>query len=394
MFLFLGSYSGGGGGGSLDDDDSQDEESTDDHTQTGVDDFSEADETADSEENVDSDAGTAAGIASAAGSAAAAGTAGSGAGAGSITEPPEDEDSRECTEAEEDSECEDEKEIEPESPDLEEPDTEEEEGTHESNQEEDPEEDIEDRDKDEDDTEENEAVVVVQEVDPLSAMSWSVQPVMKCVEERYGEEIELFYRPAPIRDLDPKQEKQKWIECSEKLDMPVDPSFWDDNPPESTELVNRAFQAAIQQGQHLEYLRAMWRNGVAAGRDISSREALIDLASDLGFDTEHFEKDLDKAKLESGERDELPFTHMEIHGKSVPKNGRVRYVDFQTQFTFQDVDEQRPQELQGFVREHGPVATVEVMEVYRIQREEAVQRLSELDDVSSFEIGGEDFWEI
>lgn len=47
------------------------------------------------------------------------------------------------------------------------------------------------------------------------------------------------------------------------------------------------------------------------------------------------------------------------------------------------------------MEEHGPVATPEVIEVYEIQeRSEAVQRLEELGGVSTFEIGGEQFWTI
>jgi len=384
MFVFLGSYSGGSGGGSSDDD-SQDEESTDDQTQTGVDDYTGDD--GDDGYGEDSGGGKAAATAGAAGAAGtagaggagAAGTAASGAGGGAVTEPPEGDDSGDTGEPEEEEQ--------PEPPDVEEPDIEPEDDIDDPETEEDAEE--EDTDEEE---EEDETVVVVQEVDALSAMSWGVQPVMKHVEECYGEEIELFYKPAPVREIDPEQAKQKWVECSEELDVPIDPSFWNDGPPESTELVNKAFEAAIQQYRGIEYIRALWRRGVAAGCDINDREVLIELASDLGLDSEQFEEDLDEVEVETRERGELPFTIMEIQSNPVPKNGRVRYSDFQTQFTFQGIEEQEPQELHGFVDEHGPVAAPEIIEVYEIQREEAIQRLEDLDGVSSFEVSGERFW--
>jgi len=398
MFVFMGSYSGGDYDSS-DDDDSRDDESTDDHTQTGVDDY-----TGDGEgdgSGGDSGGGKAAAAAGAAGAAGtagaggagAAGTAASGAGGGAVTEPPEGEDSGDGDDSD-DEECEkEEEENQPESPDVEESDVELEDDIEEPETEEDAEEEDADEEEDEDeDEEEDETMVVVQEVDALSAMSWGVQPVMKHVEECYGEEIELFYKPAPVREIDPEQAKQQWVECSEELEMPIDPSFWDEDPPKSTELVNRAFEAALQQYRGMEYIRTLWRHGVAAGRDINDREILIELASDLGLDLEQFEKDLDEVEVEAGERGELPFTLMEVQGNPVPKNGRVRYSDFKTQFTFQGIDEQKPQELQGFVDEHGPVATPEVMEVYDIRRDEAVQRLQDLDDVSSFENSGENFW--
>ena len=391
MIVFLGSYSGGGGGSS-DDDDSQDEGSTDNQTQTGIDDFG-----GDGEDDSSNGEGAAAGAAGAAGAAAAAGTAsGAASGAGAGTEPPEG-DPEECDEAEEDEESEDEEESEPESPEVEEPDLDEPD-TEQEDDIDDTDEDVDEEDTDEededDDEEEDETMVVVQEVDALSAMSWSVQPVMKRVKECYGEEIELFYKPAPVRDLSPEQEKQKWEKCSEKLSMPVDPSFWDDDPPESTELVNRAFEAAIQQYRGEDYIRTLWRRGVAAGRDINDREVLIDLASELGLDPDKFQKDMNETELKTSERGDLPFTLMEIQGKPVLKNGRVRYTDFETQFTFQGIDEQEPQDLQSFIEEHGPVATPEVMRVYGIECEEAVQRLKNLDGMSSFKIGSEDIWYI
>jgi predicted DsbA family dithiol-disulfide isomerase len=394
MFVFMGSYSGDYD--SSDDDDSQDEESTDDHTQTGVDDYTGDGGGDGSGEDSSGGKAAAAGAAGAAGTAGAggggaAGTAASGAGGGAVTEPPEGEDSGDGGEPE-DEECEDEEEKQPESPDVEEPDVEPEHDVDEPETEEDAEEDADEEEDEDEDEEEDETVVVVQEVDALSAMSWGVQPVMKHVEECYGEEIEVFYKPAPVREIDPKKEKEKWTEAGQQVDMPIDPSFWDEGPPESTELVNKAFEAAIQQYRGMEYIRALWRRGVAAGRDINDKEVLIELASELGLDSEQFEEDLDEVELEAGKRGELPFTFMEIQSNPVSKNGRVRYSDFTTQFTFQGIEEREPQELQGFVDEHGPVAAPEIMEVYGIQREEAIQRLEDLNESSSFEIGGEDFW--
>ncbi|GCF14384.1 hypothetical protein Harman_23190 [Haloarcula mannanilytica] len=398
MVIFMGSYSGGDYGSS-DDDDSQDEGSADDHSQPGLDDYGGGDGSDDSEQESDSGAGAAAaGAAGAAGTAAGAGAAsggagsgaGAGAGTGTGTEPAEGDDSEDTDESNDGED--EEEEDQPDVPDIEEPDIEPEDDVDEPESEEDTEEDAEEEEDEDEDEEEDETVVVVQEVDALSAMSWGVQPVMKRVEECYCEEIELFYKPAPVREVDPEQEKQKWIDAGQQFGMPVDPSFWDDDPPESTELVNKAFEAAIEQSRGMDYIRALWRHGVAAGRDIHDREVLIESASDIGLDQERFEEDLDRVELEVGECGELPFTFMEIQGNPVPKNGRVRYSDFKTQFTFQGIDEQEPQELQGFVEEHGPVATPEVMEVYGVQREEAVQRLQDLDSVSSFEVSGEKFW--
>ena len=400
MVIFMGSYSGGDY--SSDDEDSQDEGSSDDHSQPGLDDYGGDDGDDDSEQESGSGAGSAAaGAAGAAGAAAGAGAAsggagvgaGAGAGTGTGTEPAENSDSGDTEEPDdgESAEREDEEGEQPDSPDIEEPDIEPEDDVDDPESQKESEEEDAEEDEDEEE-EEDETVVVVQEVDALSAMSWGVQPVMKHVKECYGEEIDLFYKPAPVREVDPEQEKQKGFNAGQQHGMPVNPSFWDEDPPESTELVNKAFEAAIEQYRGMDYIRALWRRGVVAGRDINDEDVLIELASDIGLDQEQFVEDLDRVEVETGERGELPFTFMEIQGKPAPKNGRVRYSDFKTQFTFQGVDEQEPQELQRFIEEYGPVATPEVMEVYGVQREESVQLLQDLNSVSSFEVGGEQFW--
>ncbi|MFU1780246.1 DsbA family oxidoreductase [Haloarcula japonica] len=383
MVIFMGTYSGGGGGDSSDDD-SQDEETTDDHSQPGLDDYTGDDEGDDS--GGDSGGGSGGGPPAGPGGS----TGGGGGGGGVITEPPEGDDPGDGGNADEGKECENEEGEQPESPDPEEPDVEE---PEDDVDEPDDTEDADDQEDEDDDEEEEEVQVVVQEVDALSAMSWCVQPVMKHVEECYGEEIELFYKPAPVREFeDPEQVKEKWMECSEQLGMPVDPSFWDQDPPESTELVNKAFEAAIQQGRGIDYIRAMWRRAVAAGGDINDKEVLVELAEGLGLDPERFEEDLDEVELETGDRGELPSTLMQLDVRPASWDGRVRYSDFSTEFTFQGIPEEEPQELQGFVEEHGPVATPEVMEVYGRQRQEAERELENLKGVSSFEVGGEKFW--
>lgn len=99
--------------------------------------------------------------------------------------------------------------------------------------------------------------------------------------------------------------------------------------------------------------------------------------------------------MEGGsERDTLPFTFMEINGEQIIRSGRIYYSELKTQFIRGGLDENDLRDLTDFVADHGPVATFEVMEVYEIDsRSETVKRLEELDQVASFEIGGEQLWQ-
>lgn len=384
MIVFLGSYSGGGGGTS-DRDDTQDEDSTDTETQTGLDEYS------------GDDKGGTSGQGSGGGGSPVpgpGGAAGGAAGGGVIVDPTGSDDSGDSRDEEDSRDDNDTEDLD--SPDPDESDSEGENDADESREtEEETEEETEDDEDDENDEDEEDTVVVFQQVDPLSATSWGVQPVMNRIQERYGDQIEVVYRPAPVREFDdPEQPKQEWVQSSETHDMPVDPSFWDQNPPTSTELVNRAFGAAIEQGQGIEYLRLLWRRAVGAGRDIDDIDYLRELASQIRLDVDQFQEDLEEIDLEFGTgTDALPYTVMEIQGAPVPLPGRLDYVDFKTQFTFQGLEEQDLQDLRNFVEEYGPVATPEAMETYEIkERSEAIRQLQNIDSISAFEIGDVYFW--
>jgi len=354
MVIFMGSYSGGDNYDSTTD---STEETSEDDAQTGVDDFVERD---------DCDEGS--------GGANGGATVGA-AGAGVVvaTEPA--------------SEANDEDRDDGSDPEAEESDSE---RNNDPDHQKSDESDAADESEDEAD---DSTVVVVQEVDAFSAMSWCVQPVMKRITERY-DDVEVRYVPAPIREFeDTTAMKERWQECRSALEMPVDPTVWDENPPESTERVTKAFIAAITLGVGEEYLRSMWREAIAGGRDIDDTDVLVELASGVGVDQEPFKTAMAEIEVPTGNVKELPVTKLENTTHPMSKPGRVRIGDFKPQFTFEGHTEGEAPQVTAFVSGHGPVATPEIMEVCEIGPEEARQRLEAATGVSSSEIGGEKFWD-
>lgn len=246
---------------------------------------------------------------------------------------------------------------------------------------------------DEDEDDEEDTVVVTHTVDPLSAMSWGIQPVVNRVTEIYGDQVEFKYQVAPVRTFDnPEAMRTQWESSNELHNMPVDSSFWD-NPPESTELLNRAWVAAMRQGATELYLRALWIECIAGGKNLSDEDALNSLASRLGLDVDGFQDDMEDANLDSSQApDRLPVTTVPIKGRSQTWTGYVHYNDFKEQFIFEGLDEGQTQDLVGFVDEYRPVATPEVMEVYQWDREQAMENLQKVDGVYSKNIGEGLFW--
>ena len=251
--------------------------------------------------------------------------------------------------------------------------------------------DDDDDDEDDDDDGDDESATVTVTVDPLSAMSWGIQPTLKRVQERY--DIELEYDLAPVRRFeDPSSMASQWEDSTEIHSMPVESSLWE-GPPDSTELLNQAVLAAEQQGQMEAFLRRLWIHGIAAGQDLSTKSTLTNLADRAGLDVGRFTADMEAMEVEAEDSGgELPVTTVPIKGYTQTWTGYVHYTDFKQQFLFEGRTETPLQPLSGFVGEHGPVATAEVMEVYEWDREEAVEQLAAADGIERVTIGNGEFW--
>ena len=359
--IFMGSFTGGRGGSSTED--TGDDEPERDPEQPGLGEYVESED-----DGSEDDSGGAS-----VPSSPIPGSGGSGGGGAAepVTEEPPENDGEE-SDGEDSGEDE-----ELTAPDVEKPDVDE----------------SEDDDEDDDEDEEDETVTVTITVDPMNALSWGIQPVVTRVTENYGDQVEFEYNLAPVRTFDdPKAMRQQWGESIDLHDMPVDPSFWDE-PPESTDLVNRALVAAMRQDAGGPYLRILWREGIASGQTIDDEDALTETASRLGLDVDTFQDDMVDADLETDtERDELPVTKVPIRGYTQTWTGNVHYTDFKEQFIFEGLDEGDPRDPDLFVEDHGPVETAEVMEVYQWDRERVNDELREMDEIYSMDIGKGTFW--
>ena len=422
--IFMGVYRGDRSGSSDDDtaehEPAPEQTSLDEHTETTDDDEAAA---------AAAGAGAAAGAA-AAGAASGAGAAGATAaggpvptevqdpdepaddgeepaGDGDVTEPCEDEadgdpdeDATE-SEAEPPSECEPPQEEPPEQDqhsDDAEPDVEHEDLDVDTDDESDEELEEDDADEDEededDDEDEEESVTVTVTVDPLSAMSWGIQSVLKRVQERYDAELE--YKLAPVREFDdPAVMQGVWDDGTALHEMPVDSSQWTaQSSPTSTELLNVAVIAAARQGEQATFLRRLWMHGIAAGQDMNEETALANLADQIGLDVAQFTADLEAVEVETAATDpQVPVTEVPSKGYTQTWPGYVQYADFKQQFISEGREEQSLDPVSDFVREHGPVATAEVMEVYQWEQERAVEELQAIPGVERQTIGRGEFWE-
>lgn len=248
-----------------------------------------------------------------------------------------------------------------------------------------------DSDEDRDDKEDTVSITVT--VDPLSAMSWGIQPVLDRVMETYGDQVRIKYKIAPVRSFDdPDEMRELWLASTRSHSMPVNPAFWD-NGPESTELLNRAVLAAVQQDAAFCYLRSLWIESIAGGNNPSDRGALLDLAGSMDLNVDRFESDIDSVDIPTGsEITTLPVTEMPIRGYTQRWDGYVRYADFKEQFLFLGLEENETTDLVDFIKRYEPVATAEIVEVFGHIRDVSIDTLQEMDGIYSLDIGSGTFW--
>lgn len=257
-----------------------------------------------------------------------------------------------------------------------------------SERESDSEEDTESEDEDDEET-----LTITVTVDPLSALSWGIQPTIQRVRAAYGDQVDIQYQLAPVRTFDdPHAVKEAWIESTQKHSMPVDPSIWED-PPASTELLNRAVYAAEQQHGMKGYLRELWIEGIAAGNDVSDPDKLLQIARRLGFGIDLFREDMQRANLEESSFEEtLPVTKVPINGYTQRWTRMVHYEDFKPQFMMEGLTEVGPPSLSEFVDRYGPVESAEISEVYPGDSDELLGELEQMDGFESVVIGEGIFW--
>lgn len=287
---------------------------------------------------------------------------------------------------------------EPEPPEDSEPEREPEQPDEEPDQNEDSEgseQEDEDDDEDDDEEEEREAQIVVHS-DPWDSIGWGIYPVRLQLKEEYGDQIQFDDRLVPVRGFDsPEEMEQYWEKWAPRHGMPVNTDIWSDDPPESTELANRAFAAAREQSipRAKRFLRRLRVAATVEGTNIENRETLFDLARNVGLDTDQLEEDWDDVHVRTSVREvETPKTTIHVDGETVTQPGLVTANDLKTPLKRAGLEADDPQPLPGFVDEHGPVALEEVRQVYDYSKEEALKQLQTTEGVEPVEYGETTFW--
>ncbi|SDJ21628.1 Predicted dithiol-disulfide isomerase, DsbA family [Halovenus aranensis] len=249
------------------------------------------------------------------------------------------------------------------------------------------------------------AVTLTQFTDPFCTWCWGAEPVLRRIQETYGDHVELAFVMGGLVDdfesfadpangiTEPADVAPHWEEATQRHGMPVDASVWYENPPQSSYPACIAYEAAEFQGTAIahRYLRRLRQAFAAEQRNIGDREVLVELADDVGLDLEQFRAALFGDRARAAFEEDRRYMH-EVGARTFPTY-RVTTGDDEVQLRGSQpferlsevlesaapgLDRQSPRSLRSFVEEYGPVATREVAEVYQLDDEDARRKLTDL----------------
>ena len=267
----------------------------------------------------------------------------------------------------------------------------------------------------------NPIIEIVSYTDPYCTWCWGSEPILRKIQEVYGEQVCLrFVMGGLVEDMrkfsDPgagiggkywyKQVADHWLEASNSHRMPVDEQIYYDIKDEifSTYPACIAFEAARLQGEELgiHYLRRL-REGAAAERKAVQRLSVqIELATELGLDIEQFTTDIQSGKANSLFQDDLqecrnkgvrgfPTYLVSNDNNEVLLRGYNSYETFNSWIQELSNDQLEQKALTGgspqvfdFISRYGKSAVIEVATVFDLDFQQAEKLLSGMADKGLF----------
>lgn len=249
------------------------------------------------------------------------------------------------------------------------------------------------------------SVTITEFTDPFCTWCWGAEPLLRRLEEVYGDQVQIdFVMGGLIADFDsfhdpangirePPDVAPHWEEAAARHGMPVDAGVWHENPPQSSYPASIAYEAAEYQGEEIasKYLRRLREAFTTERRKIDDRSVLLELAAEVGLDTEKLKEDIDSGRAKAAFEEDRAYTRdlgvqtfptFQIKGNNT-KEWLAGSQSFDTvgavlEEIHPELARRSPRPMAAFVEQYGPVATREVAEVYELEDDVAKETLKTL----------------
>lgn len=276
-------------------------------------------------------------------------------------------------------------------------------------------------------------IEVVEYTEPYCTWCWGSEPILRKIKELYGNQVKITFKMGGLVEdvttfYDPlnriggekifEQGAEHWLDASSRHGMPVDSQVFPDMAGEfqSTYPANIAYKAAQMQSEQLadNFLRRMREAAAAERRLLHRREVQVELAQEVGLDVRRFVNALEDGSAEKAFYEELretrglgisgfPTFHIKNRrGKGIILGGYQRFETFDRAFSelaggdmVKNRLEANNESILTFIDKYGKVATREVVEVFDLKDQKAVEILTTLESkekIKRVKTGNGYFW--
>ena len=257
---------------------------------------------------------------------------------------------------------------------------------------------------------ENAKLEIIYYTDPYCTWCWGSEPVLRHVQEVYGDQIKIRYKMGGlVKDMDDfydayndisriEQVAPHWLEASSKHGMPVDIKVFDEIKSDfkSTYPANIAYKAAQMQDIELadKFLRRMREAAAYEKQPIHKTETLKNLAAQAGLDADRFAKDFKSKEAKQAFMEDITDARSRgIFGfpTFLIKNSKGREMIIKGYRKFDELSgiigelateklvRKKPADILAFLNKYERAATREVSEVFEMSDEEAEKKLEDLE---------------
>lgn len=252
-------------------------------------------------------------------------------------------------------------------------------------------------------------IEIVEFTDPVCTWCWGSEPVLRKLEARYGDQVEIsfvmgglceditsFYDSVNDIGGDPDRSNaniaRHWLEASARHGMPVQTEGFKlfSREHRSTYPQNIAYKAAQMQDQPLadRFLRRVREASAAEAKQTNVTEVLVELASEVGLDVARFLEDFSNgAALMAFEKDLAMTARYNARGfptflvrygdRETLLHGYKRYQDFQAVIAHLSNGTVTPrptpaneETVMAFIRKHLSVTPVEIRTTFELTDDE------------------------
>jgi len=249
-------------------------------------------------------------------------------------------------------------------------------------------------------------IQVVHAAAPTCFWSWGYEAVFNRLRLVYGDQIDLRVLISCVyTDFEEYlkhyeltfPELVTWTEeARDLMGVPLHTDLRREMFPPSQLPASLAVMAAFRQGEPkgVRFFRALLRRSCVEGQDVTRDDVLLAAAREAGLDETAFRRDYEDrgAREEDLARMGSEWRHLPVGFYNVAvTDGDRRTVILDYAFDPREIEEavdylsggtlkkQRPEDVLGYLREHGPTPLVEIARVFALSPEEAQGRLAELE---------------